>query len=181
MNQGNVLFQQNLKHMSNLHFTHVKHYYVSLDLEGLEKGLVIDAEWNVIALLLQLSKWGGKRPFQEGKMFPRRHFCWQPFHLKDTFTPSIHSITYYYPSYHPHHKNTNIDCGHLRKYLSKLQNTDTIEVLFSLKTQLPVKQYKIIGKNVWTAPPAHHCTIQAWWKLTIGQATLAAPPQLASA
>lgn len=45
-----------------------------LRLGGLEKRLAIDAEWNVIALLLQLSEWGEKQSFQEQKIFPRSHF-----------------------------------------------------------------------------------------------------------
>lgn len=92
-------------------------------LGGLEKGLVIDAEWNVIALLLQLSKWGGKQSFQEHKMFPIRHFADSLSICQHTFTPSIHSVMYYYTLIPPA-PQTQTHSPDSIKSPSELPNTD---------------------------------------------------------
>lgn len=143
--RGNVLLQRNLKHMSPIHFTHAEYFYF-LGLGALERGLVIDAEWKVIALLLQLSKWGGKQPFKEHKMFPRRHFCWQPFHPPKhlyPINPFHHVLLPVF--YHSLHKHKHIDRFSTFKKLFPSYNTDSLAALFSFKTQLASKFVKMIS------------------------------------
>lgn len=55
-----------------------------LGLRGLEKGLAVDAGWNVMELLLQLPKWAGQQRFKQHKMFPKRR--------SHTFFPSVRSV-----------------------------------------------------------------------------------------
>lgn len=153
---GNVLLQRNPKHMSPIHFTHVEYYYF-LGRGEIEKLLVISAEWNVIALLLQLSRCGRKQPFQERKMFSRRHSGWQAFPSVNTplQCQSILSctITTFLPLAHKH-----IHFPHLKKSLPKLPNTDSLAALFSLKTQLASKTC------LPHYPPAYHITIPSLMK-----------------
>ncbi len=119
-----------------------------LGLRGLEKGLVIDAEWNVIALLLQLSKWGGK---QISSTISRTQDV-----SKKTFL-LFHPPTHLYPInpfyhvplplyHHPSHKYT--DFPNIRTSLSNLLNSDSVQSLFSFKTQLTSKIVKITGSYV---------------------------------
>ena len=122
---------RNLKHMSPIHFTHMEYYYVFTSWRARERGLAIDAEWNVIALLLQLSVRGEKQPFEQHKMFPKT--LWLTA-VPDAHTPLPHQsiLTCTITLLLPYKHRVTQSFQNVQRSPTRIQNTWLFEKLSKL-------------------------------------------------